>query len=59
MYDPMFKRADSVDDAVNAILKFEQEDMTRPIEKLVNKLHKNYFSANTLINKLKEYDGRQ
>ena len=59
MYDPMFKRADSVDDAVNAILKFEQEDMTQSIEKLVNKLHKNYFSANTLINKLKEYDGRQ
>jgi glycosyltransferase involved in cell wall biosynthesis len=59
MYDPMFKHANSVDDAVNTILKYEKMDLSKQIEKLVDKLHTNYFSAIKLINKLKEYDGRK
>lgn len=58
MYDPMFKRADSIDEAVAAILKYEQQDLSEPIAQLVNKLHNNFFSATRLINKLKEYNER-
>ena len=58
MYDPMFKRADSVDDAVKAILEYEQQELSEPIAQLVNKLHNNFFSATRLINKLKEYNER-
>jgi glycosyltransferase involved in cell wall biosynthesis len=58
MYDPMFKRADSVDEAVEAILKYEQQELSEPIAQLVNKLHNNFFSATRLINKLKEYNER-
>jgi glycosyltransferase involved in cell wall biosynthesis len=58
MYDPMFKRADSIRSAVNAILEYEQQEMSEPIAQLVNKLHNNYFSATRLINKLKEYNER-
>ena len=58
MYNPMFKRADSVDEAVQAILKYEQEELSEPIAQLVNKLHNNFFSATRLINKLKEYNER-
>jgi len=56
MYDPMFKRADSVDEAVKAILKYEQQELSESIAQLVNKLHNNFFSATRLINKLKEYN---
>jgi glycosyltransferase involved in cell wall biosynthesis len=58
MYDPMFKRADSVDEAVETILKYEQQELSEPIAQLVNKLHNNFFSATRLINKLKEYNER-
>jgi len=58
MYDPMFKQADSIDEAVAAILKYEQQDLSEPIAQLVNKLHNNFFSATRLINKLKEYNER-
>ena len=58
MYEPMFKRADTVDEAVQAILKYEQEELSEPIAQLVNKLHNNFFSATRLINKLKEYNER-
>jgi len=58
MYDPMFKRADSIDEAVQAILKYEQQELSEPIAQLVNKLHNNFFSATRLINKLKEYNER-
>jgi hypothetical protein len=54
----MFKRADTVDEAVQAILKYEQEELSEPIAQLVNKLHNNFFSATRLINKLKEYNER-
>ena len=59
MYDPMFKQADSVDEAVAAILKYEQYNVAGQIAQLVEKLHNNFFSATKLINKLKEYDGRK
>jgi glycosyltransferase involved in cell wall biosynthesis len=55
MYSAMFKRADSVDDAVQAILEYEDIDMTNHIANLVTDLHENFFSATKLINKLKEY----
>lgn len=55
MYSPMFKRADSIDDAVQAILEYEDIDMTNYIANLVTDLHENFFSATKLINKLKEY----
>ena len=58
MYDPMFKRANSIDEAVQAILKYEQQELSEPIAQLVNKLHNNFFSATRLINKLKEYNER-
>lgn len=58
MYDPMFKQADSIDAAVAAILKYEQQDLSESIAQLVNKLHNNFFSATRLINKLKEYNER-
>ena len=58
MYDPLFKQADSIDDAVTAILKYEQQDLSEPIAQLVNKLHNNFFSATNLINNLKEYNER-
>lgn len=58
MYDPMFKRADTVDEAVKTILKYEQQDLSEPIAHLVNKLHNNFFSATNLINNLKEYNER-
>ena len=58
MYDPMFKRADSVDTAVKAILEYEQEELSENIAQLVAKLHNNFFSATRIINKLKEYNER-
>ena len=58
MYDPMFKCADSVDEAVTAILKYEQLDLTENVAQLATKLHNKYFSATRLINKLKEYNER-
>jgi glycosyltransferase involved in cell wall biosynthesis len=59
MYAPMFKQADSVDEAVAAILRYEQHNVTGSIAQLVDKLHNNFFSATKLINKLKEYDERK
>ena len=59
MYDPMFKQADSVDEAVAAILRYEQHNIAGQITQLVDKLHNKFFSATKLINKLKEYDGRK
>ena len=58
MYDPMFKQADTVDEAVQAILKYEQQDLSESIANLVDKLHNNFFSATNLINNLKEYNER-
>jgi hypothetical protein len=58
MYSPMFKRADSVDDAVCAILEYENNDITTDIAQLVTILHENFFSATNLINKIKEYNER-
>jgi len=58
MYAPMFKQADSIDEAVQAILKYEQQDLSEPIANLVDKLHNNFFSATNLINNLKEYNER-
>lgn len=58
MYDPIFKRADTVDEAVQTILKYEQQDLSEPIANLVDKLHNNFFSATHLINNLKEYNER-
>ena len=58
MYDPMFKCADTVDDAVTAILKYEQLNLTENVAQLATKLHNKYFSATRLINKLKEYNER-
>jgi glycosyltransferase involved in cell wall biosynthesis len=58
MYDPTFKQADSIDEAVTAILKYEQQDMTESIAQLALKLHNNFFSATNLINNLKEYNER-
>jgi hypothetical protein len=58
MYDPMFKRADSIASAANAILEYENIDITDQISQLVETLHENFFSATQLINKLKEYDER-
>jgi glycosyltransferase involved in cell wall biosynthesis len=58
MYSPMFKRADSIDDAVQAILEYENIDITSNIANLVAELHENFFSATQLINILKEYDER-
>ena len=58
MYDPMFKQANSIDEAVAAILKYEHEELSESIAQLVNKLHNNFFSATRLINKLKEYNER-
>ena len=58
MYAPMFKQADSIDEAVRAILKYEQQDLSEPIANLVDKLHNNFFSATNLINNLKEYNER-
>jgi glycosyltransferase involved in cell wall biosynthesis len=58
MYEPLFKRADTIDSVVTAILEYEQRDMSEPIAQLVSKLHNNFFSAKHLINKLKEYNER-
>lgn len=58
MYDPTFKQADSIDEAVAAILKYEQQDMSETIAQLALKLHNNFFSATHLINNLKEYNER-
>jgi len=58
MYAPMFKQSDSIDEAVRAILKYEQQDLSEPIANLVDKLHNNFFSATNLINNLKEYNER-
>jgi len=58
MYAPMFKQADSIDEAVQATLKYEQQDLSEPIANLVDKLHNNFFSATNLINNLKEYNDR-
>jgi len=58
MYHPMFKQADTVDEAVQAILKYEKQDLSESITKLVDKLHNNFFSATNLINNLKEYNER-
>jgi hypothetical protein len=55
MYGDMWKRANSVDEAVQAILEYEQRDLTQEIAELVATLHHNFFSARNLINKLKEY----
>ena len=55
MYSPMFKRADSVDSAVKAILEYENVNMSESIADLITNLHENFFSAKNLINKLKEY----
>jgi len=59
MYSPMFKRANSVNDAVQAILEYENVDLTNNITQLVNDLHENFFSAKQLINILKEYNERR
>lgn len=59
MYNFTFKRANTIDDTVDAILRYEQQDMTEQIAQLANKLHNNFFSATKLINKLKEYDERK
>ena len=59
MYDSMFKRADSVDSTVKAILEYEQQDLTESIAQLAIKLHNNFFSATKLINTLKDYDERK
>jgi len=56
MYDPMFKRADSVAEAAKAILEYEQQEMSEAIGQLVAKLHNNFFSAKQLINYLKGYE---
>ena len=58
MYDPLFKQADSIDEAVAAILKYEQRDMSEAIAQMALKLHNNFFSATHLINNLKEYNER-
>jgi len=58
MYHPMFKQADTVDETVQAILKYEQQDLSEQIANLVDKLHNNFFSATHLINNLKEYNER-
>jgi len=58
MYNFTFKQANTIDDAVGAILRYEQQDMTEQIAQLANKLHNNFFSATRLINKLKEYNER-
>jgi len=58
MYEPEFKKADSIDEAVAAILKYEQQDMTDAIARMALKLHNNFFSATHLINNLKEYNER-
>ena len=55
MYHPMFKRADSVNNAAQAILQYEQQDMSNELGQLVTKLHENFFSATQLINTIKEY----
>jgi glycosyltransferase involved in cell wall biosynthesis len=55
MYGDMWKRANSIDGAVQAILEYEQQDLTQEIAELVASLHHNFFSARNLINKLKEY----
>ena len=59
MYHPMFKYADSVNDAAAAILKHEQQDLTNDIAKLTNYLHDRFFSATRLINLLKEYKNNE
>ncbi len=41
-----------------AEIEDEQEELSKPIAQLVNKLHNNFFSATRLINKLKEYNER-
>jgi len=56
MYHPMFKRADSVNEAAQAILQYEQQDMSEEIGQLVAKLHENFFSAKQLINTIKGYE---
>ena len=58
MYHPIFKRANSVDEAVKTILNYEQQDLSESIANLVDKLHNNFFSATNLINNLKEYNER-
>ena len=55
MYGDMWKHANSIDGAVQAILEYEQQDLTQEIAELVASLHHNFFSARNLINKLKEY----
>lgn len=55
MYHPMFKRADSVAEAAQAILQYEDQDMSLEIGQLVEKLHENFFSAKQLINTIKGY----
>jgi hypothetical protein len=59
MYDPMFKRADTVDAAVKAILEYEQRDLSEHVAQLAIKLHNNFFSATKLINTLKDYNERK
>jgi hypothetical protein len=59
MYSPIFIQADSVNDAVTAILKYEQQDLTNDIAKLTNYLHDRFFSATRLINLLKEYKNNE
>lgn len=55
MYPDKFRRATTLTGTIEAILEFEQLDMTEELTRLVDRLHSNYFTAMGLINKLNEY----
>jgi glycosyltransferase involved in cell wall biosynthesis len=55
MYIPEFKRADTISSTVEAILDYEQLDMSGAVASLVEHLHRNYFTAGNLFNELQKY----
>jgi hypothetical protein len=58
MYYPGFKQATSIDSVVKTILDYETKDFTREVEDQAKVLHKTFFTATKLIEKIKANDAK-